>query len=456
MKEKELVHSFPDSILTILECCYDGICISDGEKYLYANSSYERITGIKSATIVGKNIVEVMNKIIDNPISVEITQKKKTITAWKQKDGRELLLTGTPLMDDNGDIKYIVTNVRDLTELVELRRENILLQKGNIPDDVSFEEKMVAESPSMKKIIKKAIKIAKSESSVLILGESGVGKGVVARYIHNKSFRADKTFLTVNCGAIPKNLIESELFGYSPNSFTGASTKGKKGFFQVADGGTLFLDEIGELSLDLQVKLLHAIQEKKITPVGGTTPITVDVRIFSATNKDLEAMVKKGLFRLDLYYRINVIPIIIPPLRERKQDIPELISRKLAEFHKIYGTPKIINDDILESLLNYDWPGNIREIENLIERMVVLNDFNVRNINKELLSKEESNEEHDLSSVRISLVDRIREYEKSIIKNALLKTKNQKSAASYLEIDEATLSRKINKYNLKKSIYSEK
>ncbi len=255
-------------------------------------------------------------------------------------------------------------------EVEQLRREKAYLL-SEIQEEFHFEG-VIGESPKMKEVMRVAQLVAKTDATVLICGESGTGKELLARSIHYQSNRKDKPFVVVNCGAITETLLESELFGHEKGAFTGAYTR-KPGKFELADGGTIFLDEIGEMSPAMQVKLLRVLQEKTFERVGGTTPITVDVRIIAATNRDLKRAVREGTFREDLYYRLNVIPIYLPPLRERKEDLPLLcdflISRHCRKLHKkIRG----ISPQAMRILRKYHWPGNIRELDNVLERAIIL------------------------------------------------------------------------------------
>jgi transcriptional regulator with PAS, ATPase and Fis domain/NAD-dependent dihydropyrimidine dehydrogenase PreA subunit len=235
----------------------------------------------------------------------------------------------------------------------------------------SMQNPIIAYSIEMGKVLQVATKVAQVTSTVMILGESGVGKEVVARFVHNASLRRGGPFVTINCGAIPPNLLESELFGYEAGAFTGAKRQGKPGMIETASSGTLFLDEISDLPLDLQVKLLQVIQERRLTRVGGIQPIEVDIRIIAATNRDLAKMVERGEFRADLFYRLNVVPIVIPPLRSRRDDIIPLIYHFLAKHNNTHRYNKTISRETREVLTQYSWPGNVRELENLIERLVV-------------------------------------------------------------------------------------
>jgi transcriptional regulator with PAS, ATPase and Fis domain len=303
----------------------------------------------------------------------------------------------------------------------------------------------------MKKVFDFAARVAQVDSTVLITGESGSGKEIVAKTIHKLSKRKDGPLIQINCGAIPENLLESELFGYEPGAFTGASKEGKLGMFELAENGTLFLDEIGELPLNLQVKLLRVLQEREIVRVGGIKPKKINVRIIAATNKDLEKMVEKGMFREDLYYRLNVVRIKIPPLRERKTDIPPLIQHFLRKFNEKYEMNKKISPEVIERLIAYDWPGNVRELENLIERLVVIvieDIIELKHLPDYLQAS--INSDHFQVSVSgiIPLKKASEDLEKQLISKALQKYGSTRKAAQILEVDQATIVRKAKKYNI--------
>lgn len=323
--------------------------------------------------------------------------------------------------------------------------------------------KFIGRSEAIKKVFKLIEKVAKTDSTVLIYGESGTGKELVARAIHRKSPRAKKPLVPVNCGAIPSDLIESELFGYVKGAFTGAYAN-RPGRFEVADGGSIFLDEIGELPLNLQVKLLRVIQEKTFERVGDTKQIRVDVRIIAATNKDLEEEVKKGRFREDLYYRLNVIPIYVPPLRERREDIPLLVEYFLEKFNREKGLSiKGIEKEVVDALVEYSWPGNVRELENIIERMMVLAEGDVITLDdlpekikggsgreeKRELDKEDMLSIINLPEEGINLKEFLDKIEEKLILQALERTGNVKErAARLLGLNRTTLVEKLKRRGL--------
>ena len=338
----------------------------------------------------------------------------------------------------------LVLVVKKALELKSLKEENINL-KSQLVEKYKFEN-FVGKSLKMEKVFELISRVAGTTSNILILGESGTGKELVAKAIHYHSPRTGGPFVAVQCAAIPSALLESELFGHVKGSFTGA-IKDREGKFELADKGTLFLDEIAEMSPEMQAKLLRAIQEREIERVGGSSPVKIDVRIIAATNQDLERLVKEKKFREDLYYRLNVISITLPPLRERKEDIPILIEHFLKKFGE---TDCTVDKEAMEILMSYSWPGNVRELENTIERALVLKKDNI--IMKENLPERLWKGEERIGKVVMDLPEEgidLEEVEKEIIKIALEKAKgNQTQAAKYLGISRPTLLYRMEKYKL--------
>lgn len=309
----------------ILDEIHEGVYITDAKaNTLYVNHAYEQISGAQREMFIGKNMRTVVEEgLIDESASIRVIEQGKEVTMNQVlKSGKTALITGTPVFVD-GVLKLVVTIVRDITELNEVRRQ--LDESTRAADRLRFivgdGQEIVFRSVSMKSVLAKVEMVSKYDTTVLITGETGVGKDLVAKYVHKLGNRSEKPFIEVNCSAIPSTLIESEFFGYEKGSFTGASAQGKKGVFEMADGGTIFLDEIGELPLDMQSKLLRVLQNKSFRRIGGETGVTVDVQVIAATNRNLKEMVKEHRFREDLYYRLNVIPLYIPPLRDRSEDI---------------------------------------------------------------------------------------------------------------------------------------
>jgi transcriptional regulator with PAS, ATPase and Fis domain len=302
----------------------------------------------------------------------------------------------------------------------------------------------------MEKTVEMALKVSPVSSTVLLLGESGVGKGMIAKLIHKHSDRRNGPFIRVDCAGIPESLVESELFGYEKGAFTGARTEGKPGFFELANKGTLFLDEIAEIPLNSQSKLLRFLEDHQIIRVGGTEPRDIDVRVIAATNKNIEDMVSSKLFREDLYYRLNVIPIHIQPLRERRSDILPLIFHFLERFNKMYQKKKRLSPEAIEALNKYDYPGNIRELANLIERIVVVSEndqIQMRDIPDAVTGSGSKAIPYSLLSGETPLKNALEQYEGIIIERAVKKLGSQREAAKILKIDQSTISRKIRKYS---------
>ena len=455
VEEKKLAKELQD----VIESSYDGIWITDGEGYtLHVNSAYERISGMKKEEFLGRHMQELVDEgYFSDSVTIQVLKKKERVTMMHDicKTGKRVLITGNPIFGDDGEIVRVVTNVRDITELIDLKHdlevkerqaarfqnELAQLRSQRVDDDI------VMESHQMRHVYKLATWVGQVDSTVLILGESGVGKEVVAQVIVRSSERRGEAFVKVNCGAIPENLLESELFGYEKGSFTGADKNGKPGMFELAHKGTLLLDEVSEIPLYLQVKFLRAIQEQEIMRVGGTKPIKLDVRIIVASNRDLNELVRQGRFREDLFYRLNVIPITIPPLRERPDDIPPLIDLFLRKFNKRYKLKKIIRREVVEQLLTNDWPGNVRELQNIVERMVVLSQDDV--IGSEALPLQVKpsieSERHfrvDISDV-VPLKDALYEVEKKLVLKALQKFGTTRKAADALGVDQSTVVRKL-------------
>ncbi|MEA4838389.1 MAG: sigma 54-interacting transcriptional regulator, partial [Rhodospirillaceae bacterium] len=381
--ELDQVKSLLEERDAIIETSYDGLCIVDGSGIvLRVNRAYQAITGVGSAEIVGKTMLHMIQQgIYDRSVSKLVMEQKTPVTISQSIKGRHFLVTGNPLFDEQGNVQRVVTNLRDITELSRLQEQ--LEQTRNQSKRYETElnqlkdqyfdrdDGIVFRGRTMEQILLVAAKVALVDSTVLITGESGTGKELIAKLIHRRGKDAAAPFIKINCAALPENLLESELFGYEAGSFTGARKGGKPGMFELAQGGTLFLDEIGDMPPFLQVKLLRALQEKEIMRLGGTKSISVDVRIIAATHRDLTEMLKKGGFREDLYYRLMVVPIHLPPLRERKEDLPALVAFFLDKYNRKMRLNKKIGSEAMDVMLRYSWPGNIRELENVIERMIV-------------------------------------------------------------------------------------
>lgn len=358
------------------------VCSSDGTS-LYVNpEACQRYYGVSREEFIGRKVRDLEKEgYFSVGVAPIVLEEKKTVTITQRtRTGRFLLVTGTPIFNENGDLELVVGNSRDITALEEMRKNfeeaRLMAQKyqielENLRRRSFVQAGIVYNSSSMQTLLAQAARFAETDATVLITGETGTGKNIIAKFIHRQSKRSSRHFFRVSCAAIPETLLESELFGYRPGAFTGATRSGKPGFFQLADGGTILLDEIGDLPLHMQSKILHILEDKEFIPVGGDKAIHVDVRVIAATNKPLERLVRSGAFREDLFYRLNVARIEVPPLRQRKEDIPELVEHFLQCLAEQYGTLKTLSADALSLLMEYDWPGNVRELEHLIERVYI-------------------------------------------------------------------------------------
>ncbi len=459
-KELDVFKNMKNWLDTIIDSSYDGLWICDHEgKVIRISKASERINGVKAEEVTGKNIQELVAEgLVDKSVTLEVLKRKTAVTMIQQvKGGKKILITGNPILDDKGQIIFVLANERDITELDNLRsrlQETQALAKEYVSKLSELELRgvdlsdIILRSGKVHRIIKTALRVAKVDSTVLLLGESGVGKGVIAKLIHKHSERSTGPFVRVDCAGIPDTLIESELFGYEKGAFTGAKSEGKPGFFELANKGTLFLDEIGEIPLTSQSKLLRFLEDHEIIRVGGTAAKEIDVRIIAATNRNIEEMVSSKIFREDLYYRLNVVPIYIPPLRERREDILPLILYYLEKFNEDYKKNKSLSSEVVEILCRYNFPGNVRELANLIERLVVVSEsdqIQMIDLPSEVTSFVAKKVSHPLISEGISLREALRKYEISIIEMTLKKYGSQREAAKALKIDQATISRKIKK-----------
>jgi PAS domain S-box-containing protein len=454
----------PCDLEEIIEASHDGLFITDGAgNVLLVNSSWERICGIPRAFVIGKNAQDMVDEKLysESSVMAAIRARKKVSMMLEMtkggKAGQQILATAIPIWGEAGEIKRVVANIRDITEIISLKRQLEETKSLNQVYEAEIEQmrlqqtlknfELIARSRGSKQALEMAAQVAKVDTIVLITGESGVGKEVIADTIHRMSHRANGPFIKINCGAIPDNLLESELFGYESGAFTGARKQGKPGMFEMATKGTLFLDEIGDISFNLQGKLLRALQDQKIMRIGGIKPIPVDTRIIAATNKNLQEMVKANQFRDDLYYRLNVVSIEVPPLRDRLEDIPLLTQHFLEKINKRYEYKKRISSGVIDCFLAYHWPGNIRELENVVERMLVMNDDEEINFNHlPYQIKNQSFSEPIRTSVQLKQV--VESTEKQLLRQALMKHKSTREIARALNINQSTVVRKIRKYKL--------
>jgi PAS domain S-box-containing protein len=452
---------------------YDGVYLADGKGLtLYVNKSYERITGIRSDEIVGRYVQDVMLEgLYSNAVTPEVLRLKKRVDSVGQssRNGARMLVTGNPIFDQYGNVKLVAVIEREITDLdtmlieLEATKDKIrgveaanLLQQREIKHlrhEWSSTE-LICESHQIREILALVRRVADFDVTILIQGETGVGKEVIATEIHKSSVRKDKPFIRINCAAIPATLLESELFGYEKGAYTGASIRGKTGLFELADKGTILLDEIGDMPLELQGKLLRVLQDKELTRVGGTRSIPLDVRVIASTNCDLQAQTQAGKFRTDLFFRLNVFPITIPPLREHIEDIEPLTRHFLHDFNLKYAKKVRIGRDGLDLLLGYVWPGNVRELQNVIERLVLISDQST--ITSDCLtSMLYPNQSQPASDTRPApapnrtLREIVNEVERSVIEEALNEFGSTRKAAKALGIDQSTIVKKAKRIGLK-------
>jgi PAS domain S-box-containing protein len=372
-----------EDLKKFLDYSYDEIFVIDGQgKVVYVNEACERHYGLKPEEVIGKSVYYLSKNGYYSPLIAPFVLKEKRRVTMEQvtQYDKKLVVTATPILDKNGEIEFVVMNSRDITEIESLKHDLLETQKMlekyrqevyELRKNTFSYPGFIACSKKMKSCLELASRVAAVDTTVLITGESGTGKNLLASYIHNMSHRKKGPMMCINCAAIPEQLLESELFGYCRGAFTGADPHGKMGLAELADGGTLFLDEVGEIPIGLQAKLLELVEENRFIPIGGKMHKKVNIRLIAATNRNLLDLVKEGKFRKDLYYRINVIDINIPPLRERQEDIVPLLNHFLGVFDKKYNRSHTLSQELVDFLINYSWPGNVRELENLVERLVV-------------------------------------------------------------------------------------
>ncbi|MGY4690949.1 sigma-54 interaction domain-containing protein [Salibacterium sp. K-3] len=449
-----------DLLTSIFDTSNDGlyVCDKNGFTMLY-NEAFLQISGIPKDFMDAYSTMELhqMNVVPESCAGTAIQSRQPHSTIIDYYNGKKGVVSATPIFDEEHDILFVVSYIRDITEINRLHKELEETRQINIQFRKTLEEiqnsskkghNFVYRSKHMEEIISTAAKLAKNDSPMLLLGESGVGKDVLAHYIHDKSNRKGQ-LIKINCGAIPEHLLESELFGYEKGAFTGAATS-KEGLFETADDGTLFLDEIGDLPYSLQVKLLNVLQDSKIRRLGATQTREVNVRIITATNTELESLVEQKTFRLDLYYRLNVLSITIPPLRDRQEDIPALIFSYLKKLSNKYKVEKRISNEALEKCLEYSWPGNGREVENIVERtyhmcentIITVEDLPsfIQHTETETFTEHESPVFH--AGPSMSLKTAVSDFEKNYIFSVLSQSSTLQECADTLGIHISTLVRK--------------
>lgn len=470
----EFEHSLYGEILDKINI---GIFVLDAKgNYLYVNNAYMKMN-YKPLSFYENTSVPKMKElgIITGGAWEKVMQEKRqvtvqlTVTDSDNDNAYQLFVSGTPSYNSDGSINHVICLAESMDKL-NIRIQNGILNKcfgtdSTIPK-IQKSIDIIAESPSMKQLLSQLSIVAKTDASILITGPTGSGKEVFAEYSHRMSARSNGPFIVVNCAAIPENLLESELFGYEKGSFTGASSLGKKGLIELANGGTLFLDEINSIPLSLQGKLLRVLETRQVKRVGALVCKAIDFRLLTASNEDLETLIKENRFRSDLFYRISVVPIRILPLRERTEDIIPLALYFLQHYCKKYSCMKVLSEQVMNFMLAYDWPGNVRELRNFIERLIATSpetDLLVEGVPTSLLQMVIKTEHHpalqmlpavgdDTSPImyekQFSYQSYMNQCEEQLIKNAFAHFKTPAKVAEMLKLDLSNVYRKKNKYKL--------
>lgn len=462
-EEQELYHKL---MRLAMDTSWSGILIADREgRYLFANRRYEELTGWVNEAVQQMDTRTLRQYLIREKISaVELVleQKKEILLVQSSYDDKIFLVRGVPCFDGFGQVAYIICHLLELSILQKYagsletsRQKNhaVFEDYVKIADQHgTYEERIIFKSQAMYQVMKQINLVAQTDATVFIRGESGVGKELFAKRLHDGSSRRDKPFIKLNCSAIPETLLESELFGYEGGAFTGGSSKGKKGLLEYACGGTMLLDEIGTMPLSLQSKLLRVLQEKEYTKLGGHEPIKADVRFIAATNADIEQMVREGSFREDLYYRLNIIPIHIPPLRERKEDLPILVHHFIRQINQKYQLQRSVSQEAMEVILQRPFPGNVRQLRNFLERMALLSDNDcLTGEDVERFYSGETVQDPQADSLvfgKKSLQEMMDAYEKYILTEYKKRYKSSHKVAEQLQTNQSTISRKFRKYQI--------
>lgn len=446
----------------LIDALPDGVMILNTQGIIeLTNKSQEILIGLNKKQILGQSMFDLVHMNLYSDPVIDLVVKRKTQVTLMQNTPMQtcLMVTGTPVINSDGSIAFVVVYSKDVTKLNELqqqlkRTEQLTQRYSSELSELRAQQNeninMVANSEEMRRVIDLTLRVARVDTTVLILGESGVGKELFAKTIHDNSPRKLSPFIKINCSAIPESLIESELFGYEPGTFTGGRKEGKAGLFELADNGDLFLDEIGELPLGLQPKLLRVLQEKEVVRLGGAKPRKVDIRIIAATNKDLRDLVKQKLFREDLFFRLNVVPINIPPLRERKDDIIPLVYRFKDYYCNKHNLKKDFSGKVLNKFFSYDWPGNVRELQNVVERVLIVSSPNNPTIEPEDIPPDLlPDTSAELSNITVHgilpMKAAVSELEKQLIGVAMKKFGSTSKVAEVLGVHQTTVIRKLHK-----------
>lgn len=460
----ELLHNigkytvYSDEFKTIIEEYDDAIFINDAKgEPLCLNERYLEVSHFSYEDFFGVNEHLKDTEIFTPVVTPTVIAKRIDVTTFQHcKSGVDIITTGIPIYLSTGEIQIVLFVLSPLSNSAIKSYQKLAMQESvsqqvkhgiiNSPTNVNI----IAESPSMQKCVQDAIMISSYDVPCLLLGSSGCGKEVFASLIHATSRRNTKPFVKINCSTLSSTLLESELFGYEAGSFTGALSKGKKGFFETANQGTLLLDEIGDMPLDSQAKLLRVLETGEFYRVGGNIPLKTDIRILAATNKNLKSEIKEGRFRSDLYYRLNVVSLHIPDLRERKEDIPLLTNQFSYNYNIIHHTHKVFSEELLNTFANYSWPGNVRELRNVVERLTILSSSTV------LTSKDIAGldlfdyEQEKIFGITVeglpTLESAVDELESILVKRALSIGGNTRKAAELLQVSQSTIMRRLRKF----------
>ncbi len=444
----------------VVDSLIDGVYVTDDQAVTqYVNPAYCKHTGIAPEDILGRSVTEIAEEgnLFTKAVSADVIQLGRNVTGTgvvKNHKGKSVpaYVTGVPIFDEAGKVTNVAVSVFDTDSLIyrvtEFRNTVHIEKAVQILDRFSAEDlnPMVGNDPAVRDIRRTIARAAPTDVTILITGESGVGKEVVADAVYSASDRKGKPYVKVNCTAIPGNLLESELFGYEKGSFTGALNQGKAGLFELANHGTILLDEIGDLPYELQTKLLRVLQQKEIMRIGGKKPISLDVRVIAATNSDLKQKIKDGRFREDLFYRLSVVPIFIPPLRERRGDVDKLVKHYFFEYCTKHAHTVTVPDETLEIFRRYSWPGNVRELQNVIEYMVICCEGNV--LQPQVLAAYLGMDSRRVGEAPTSLKAAVDGYEKELIARAIEEHGGIRKAARALAVDPSTISRKARKYGI--------
>lgn len=445
----------------VFDSSSDGIWLADGKgTVISVNRASEKLNGITSEDVSGRSAREIVEGgLTDQSVTMEVLRHRRTVSLIQniQSTGKQLLVTGTPVFNESDDIVFVVVNERDITDLNALKSnlENAMREKRKVQDELEgllmMEMKgneFVAESEGMRQVLMTSAKLSRLDTpTILILGESGVGKGLLAKFIHQQGKNSKKRFLSLNCAALPENLVEAELFGYEAGAFTGARREGRVGLMALVEDGTLFLDEIGELSLSTQAKLLKCLDDREFLPVGGSRLIPLKCNVIAATNRNLDTLMRKRQFRKDLYFRLNTFTLRIPPLRERVEDIFELADLFLHRYNDRYGKSAFFTAEALELLQDYPFPGNVRELDSIIRKGVVMSES--ANLD-EYLSRALTKKRMDGSEVEQgTLNEALDALERQMLVKARTVCRNTREMAAMLGISQPSVVRKLAKHNLK-------